>query len=164
MNEPSELKHKRRILIVEDEPIVAMSLELLLECEGFEIAGIAETVQEAMAMIAERSFDAVVLDINLQGRFSCEVGAALQRLSIPFVVVSGYDPDQQRATFSQKYALSAKALSAQRAYRSASNAGAIARGSSRSSGAVTSHTQPDRGNSSLTSPWSDRVTMVTVTV
>lgn len=31
MNEPSELKHKRRILIVEDKPIVAMSLELLLE-------------------------------------------------------------------------------------------------------------------------------------
>jgi CheY-like chemotaxis protein len=99
MNEPSELKHKRRILIVEDEPIVAMSLELLLEYEGFEIAGIAETVQEAMAMIAERSFDAVVLDINLQGRFSCEVAAALQRLGIPFVVVSGYDPDQQREHF-----------------------------------------------------------------
>ncbi len=52
-----------------------------------------------MTRIAERSFDAVVLDINLQGISSSQVAAELRRLSIPFVVVSGYDPEQQRVNF-----------------------------------------------------------------
>ncbi len=89
----------RRILIIDDEPMVAMSLEMLLECEGFESAGIASTVEQALKLLAETGCDAAILDANLGGAFSGPVAEALQNAKIPFVVLSGYDPQQQRGRF-----------------------------------------------------------------
>jgi DNA-binding response OmpR family regulator len=90
---------RRRILIVEDEPMVAMSIELLLQCSDFESAGIAPTVEAALRLAAEGRCDAAILDANLGGVFSDPVAVALQKAKIPFLVLSGYDPDQQRGRF-----------------------------------------------------------------
>ncbi|MGJ0393940.1 MAG: response regulator [Methylocystis sp.] len=88
-----------RILVVDDEPMVAMSLELLVQCEGFESAGIASTVEDALTLVSQGGFDAVILDANLGGVFSHPVAEALQKAKIPFVVLSGYDPQQQQGRF-----------------------------------------------------------------
>lgn len=92
-------ERKHRILVVEDEQIVAMSLEMMLEDEGFEVSGIAQTVKEALEMFDEGSFEAVVLDVNLHGILYSDLAALLQQRGIPFIVVTGYDPEQQRANF-----------------------------------------------------------------
>lgn len=96
MQDPGQ---KRRILIVEDEPMVAMSIEMLLEFSGFESAGIAATVEEALKFAAEGGFDAAILDANLAGVFSGPVAEALRSAGAPFLILSGYDAEQQRGRF-----------------------------------------------------------------
>lgn len=97
MQDPAQ--KRCRILIVEDETMVAMSIEMLLECEGFESAGIAGTVEEALKRAAEGGYDAAILDANLGGVFSGPVAEALRSAGAPFLVLSGYDAEQQRARF-----------------------------------------------------------------
>ena len=97
MQDPGQ--KRRRILIVEDEPMVAMSIEMLLECEGFESAGIAGTVDEALKRAAEGDYDAAILDANLAGVFSGPVAEALKSAGAPFLVLSGYDAEQQRGRY-----------------------------------------------------------------
>lgn len=97
MQDPGQ--KSRRILVVEDEPMVAMSIEMLLECEGFESAGVAATVEEALKLVAAGGYDAAILDANLGGVFSGPVAEALQKAGAPFLVLSGYDAEQQRGRF-----------------------------------------------------------------
>ncbi|BDV34641.1 response regulator [Methylocystis iwaonis] len=90
---------RRRILVVEDEPMVAMSIEMLLEFAGFESAGIAATVEEALKLAAQGGYDAAILDANLAGVFSGPVAEALGAAGAPFLILSGYDSEQQRERF-----------------------------------------------------------------
>jgi CheY-like chemotaxis protein len=57
-----------RILIVEDDYLVAMQIEAALTEAGFEIAGVASTAEEALELAAERSPAVVVMDVRLGGR------------------------------------------------------------------------------------------------
>ena len=79
-----------RVLIVEDEYMIALDTQTLLTDAGCEVAGIAATVPEALRMIAEIGCDGVLLDASLNRVSSEPVAAELQRRSIPFVVLSGY--------------------------------------------------------------------------
>ena len=99
MSEQLDQPPKRRVLIVEDEPIVSMSLEMILEMAGFEVAGVATTLQEALAKVEQPRFDVAVVDVNLRGVFSGPVAEALQKAGIPFVVVTGYDHERYRDKF-----------------------------------------------------------------
>ncbi len=56
-----------RILIVEDNLILAMNVENHLRAEGFEVVGVAESADQALAMAADQKPDLVVLDIRLPG-------------------------------------------------------------------------------------------------
>jgi len=85
----------RRILIVEDEWLIATAIEQMLSGAGFEIAGKVGAVDLALAAIAEHDCDAVVLDANLDGASAAPVAQALQLRAIPFVVVSGYANEQR---------------------------------------------------------------------
>jgi CheY-like chemotaxis protein len=58
----------RRILIVEDESMVIMLLQDFIEDIGCEIAGVASRLNEALAQLETPTFDAAVLDVNLNGQ------------------------------------------------------------------------------------------------
>lgn len=80
----------RRILIVEDEFLVAMSLEDLLTEMGHQVVGLASRLSEAMEFARESDFDFAVLDINIAGTQSFPVADILRERGIPFVFASGY--------------------------------------------------------------------------
>ena len=89
-----------RILIVEDEPMLALMLEELLVDAGFGITGVAGRLATALAMIEGGTYDAAVLDANLAGVSADPAGQALTARGVPFLVLSGYAPDQQTCAFS----------------------------------------------------------------
>ncbi len=84
-----------RILIIEDEPLIALDLRDMLVDAGFEIAGIGETLAEALELVRSAAYDAVVMDANLAGISAGPAAVELTARGVPFVVVSGYTPDQQ---------------------------------------------------------------------
>lgn len=79
-----------RVLVVEDEMLVAMSIEDALVEAGCEVVGPAATVEKALALVDGGGFDSAVLDMNLDGRSGMPVADALAGNSIPFLVLSGY--------------------------------------------------------------------------
>lgn len=83
-----------RILIVEDEGLIAFGIEQDLEDAGFEIVGTCGTVSDALQKIDEGNIDAVTLDGNLFGKSSAPIAERLVSLEIPFVVLTGYSSGQ----------------------------------------------------------------------
>jgi DNA-binding LytR/AlgR family response regulator len=86
-----------KVLIVEDEFIVAYDLMGTLEAAGFGILGPVGTVADALAFIQdgpERRPDAVLLDVALGDGWSTPVAEALQLQGIPFAVTTGYGQDE----------------------------------------------------------------------
>jgi len=79
-----------RILVVEDEPAIALALVSVIEEEtGCTIIGVASSIDEALALIAlERPYGAV-LDANLNGSTSVKTAEALRREKTPFFGLSG---------------------------------------------------------------------------
>jgi DNA-binding NtrC family response regulator len=84
-----------RILIVEDEPMLALDVEQALVDAGFAIAGVAGTLDKALAHIARGDLDAAIVDANLDGISAAPVAAALTARGLPFIIASGYSPEQQ---------------------------------------------------------------------
>jgi PAS domain S-box-containing protein len=86
---------ERRILLVEDEELVALELSTQLSRMGWAIVGPAATLKEAQSLLSKR-FDAAVLDVNLRGRSVYPVAEALEERHVPFLFCTGYemaDPD-----------------------------------------------------------------------
>ena len=85
----------QRVLVVEDEALVAMLIEDGLRDAGAKVVGTATTVEHAMAMIEAAMLDggltSVVLDLNLGGKLAHAVADKLASLSVPFVIATGYD-------------------------------------------------------------------------
>ena len=80
-----------RVLIVEDEPIVAMLAEDLLDSIGCVVAGAAATIVEALHAIQTLTFDVALIDINLDGEDGLIVANALKAQRMPYIITSGYD-------------------------------------------------------------------------
>jgi len=80
----------KRMIVIEDEPLVAMDLESCLAAAGCEVVGTAGTVREARALCAEAPCDAALIDVNLAGQPVDELAAALTKRNIPFAFVTGY--------------------------------------------------------------------------
>ena len=79
-----------RVLVVEDEPVVAMCLEDILETLGCETVGPAGRLAEGLALAEREDIGAAILDINLAGERSTPIAAALVRRGIPVAFASGY--------------------------------------------------------------------------
>ena len=79
-----------RILVVEDEALVAMLVEDALEEAGFGVIGPVRSVGQALETLEAERPDAAVLDLNLAGENSVAVADALVARGIPFVVATGY--------------------------------------------------------------------------
>lgn len=80
----------KRVLIVEDEPLVALDIEAALEAGGYKVAAIATSVREAFDALGASAIDLVLLDGNLRGHPVDDVADALRDRAIPFLFVSGY--------------------------------------------------------------------------
>jgi PAS domain S-box-containing protein len=87
--QPGKLDGKR-ILVIEDEPLVAMDLESSLTSAGCEVVGPAGTIEEAKSLVADERYDAALLDVNLAGHAVDEIAAALTQKNCPFAFVTGY--------------------------------------------------------------------------
>lgn len=82
-----------RVLVVEDDPLVAMMVEDMLEAAGRSCTGVASDSLEALSMIGVGGFDAAIVDWNLRdGETSLPVLDSLSDLGVPFVVASGEAP------------------------------------------------------------------------
>ena len=79
-----------RVLVVEDEPIVAMCLEDMLEAMGYVPVGPASRLEEGLRLAESEAIGAAILDINLAGERSEPIAAALKARGIPFAFASGY--------------------------------------------------------------------------
>jgi CheY-like chemotaxis protein len=79
-----------RVLVVEDEMLVAMLLEDMLTDFGCSVVGPAGDIEEAMDFAARGEIDAALLDLNLSGRPVFPVADALKARGVPFVFASGY--------------------------------------------------------------------------
>jgi len=77
------------VLIVEDEPLIAMMLEDFLDSLGHRIAGTAETVQEALTRVEEGGFDVAIIDVHLKGEHVWPVADRLSEKGVPFIVATG---------------------------------------------------------------------------
>jgi DNA-binding response OmpR family regulator len=88
------------ILIVEDEPVLALAIQRILRGHGFEIAGCAGSVSKALTLVEKADFDIALLDVNLRGESVIPVAEALRRRSQPFVFLSGYESGDLPAMFS----------------------------------------------------------------
>lgn len=81
----------RRVLIVEDEALVAMLLETMLEDMGCAPVGPVATVDEALDIVTnEEAIDVALLDVNVAGREVFPVAEALTARGVPFVFSTGY--------------------------------------------------------------------------
>ena len=96
----------KRVLVVEDEPLVALDIVAALEGVGAEVAGSAGTAKEALNIIDSTSLDAALLDANLRGHPVDEIAAALAARNIPFLFVTGYGPGSLPKAFARTAMLS----------------------------------------------------------
>lgn len=80
----------KRILVVEDEALIAMNLEDALTDLGHEVVGIAGRMDDALALAREVELDFAVLDITIADGRSFAIADVLQERGIPFVFASGY--------------------------------------------------------------------------
>lgn len=84
----ARMRAMTRILIVEDEIIVAMFMEDVLAEFGYEVAGVVSHLDEAMKRAPD--FDLAVLDVHLNGRDVFDFADRLTALEIPFIFATGY--------------------------------------------------------------------------
>lgn len=92
------MKAERRILLVEDEELVALELSTELSRLGWAVVGPAATLAEAEALLSKH-VDAAVLDVNLRGRPVYPVAEQLERLHVPFVFCTGYEMADPQGRF-----------------------------------------------------------------
>jgi DNA-binding NtrC family response regulator len=97
---PVDDRQNARILIVEDEPTIALTLEEVLIDAGFEIAGVVGKLEKALALIESGACDAAIIDVNLAGVSARPAASALAARGLPFIVMSGYSPVQLLGEFS----------------------------------------------------------------
>lgn len=94
-----------RVLIVEDEPIIAEDIRGLLISESFSVVGVAHKGTEALDMLSSRQPNFVLLDINLAGQMSgFDVAEVIhQNYHIPYIFLSSYD-DENTLLQAQRHA------------------------------------------------------------
>jgi len=84
------MSRKLRVLVVEDEAIIAMTAEDMLDMLGHSVTTIASDLDQAMAAAEGDGFDVAMLDINLHGKQSLPVADLLAERGKPFIFTTGY--------------------------------------------------------------------------
>ena len=84
-----------RVLIVEDEALLAIDIAVHLTNAGFSVVGPAASVAKALKLIEEDGCDIAILDVNLRGENSEPIARHLNIRGTPFVFLSGISQEQQ---------------------------------------------------------------------
>lgn len=90
-----------RVLIVEDNFLIAEQLSRLIQDEGAEVVGPVATSQRACALIRSGPLDGAFLDVSLQREESTRVAQLLEERHVPFLVLTGYEREFISNRFSQ---------------------------------------------------------------
>jgi two-component sensor histidine kinase len=83
----------RRLLLVEDEALVGMMMRDALDDIGFDVTGPVGSLADARVAAIADGIDGAVLDINLAGEMVFPVADLLRARGVPFIFVTGYDPE-----------------------------------------------------------------------
>lgn len=86
-----EVLRQRRVLVVEDNFVLAESMRWALEGFGCEVIGPASTSERALELLEETGATAAILDIDLKGKSSAPVAEHLVSLGLPFLFLTGYE-------------------------------------------------------------------------
>lgn len=112
--------NKSRILVVEDESIVARDIAQQLQDLGFESAGIASNARQAVQMVADVEPDLVLMDIQLGGDMDGIAAAAIirERFNLPVVFITAYSADEilERAKLTEPFGYILKPFSVRELY------------------------------------------------
>lgn len=87
---PTGQYNPKRILVVEDEMLLAMNLEDMLAELGHTVVAVATRMAQAKTCAAEKEIDLAILDLNLSGSLSFPVADILRQRGIPFLFATGY--------------------------------------------------------------------------
>ncbi len=93
------MSNLRSILIVEDEPLIAMMLEDFVESLGHRVSATCDNVGEALERVDQGGFDLAILDVHLNGETVWPLAKKLSAVNIPFVVATGGHVDPPPAEF-----------------------------------------------------------------
>ncbi len=99
MANPVAVGARRRILLVEDESLIAMVMVETLTGLGFEVVGPFSSVDETIAAIETEPLDGGILDVNLSGEMIYPAARVLQDRKVPFVFMTGYGTEPISAAF-----------------------------------------------------------------
>jgi CheY-like chemotaxis protein len=80
-----------RVLVVEDNLLLAEVTKILLEESGCEVVGPAGWLQRGLELAGQEPLDGAILDINLHGEMSFPIAEVLHRRGVPFIFVTGYE-------------------------------------------------------------------------
>jgi CheY-like chemotaxis protein len=80
----------QRVLIVEDEGVVAMVVEDYLEALGCTVVAVAARLEDGVEAARDQTIDMAILDVNLAGKVSYPIAAVLRSRGIPFLFATGY--------------------------------------------------------------------------
>jgi CheY-like chemotaxis protein len=80
-----------RVLVVEDNLLLAEVTKILLEDSGCEVVGPAGWLQRGLELAGQEPLDGAILDINLHGEMSFPIAEVLHRRGVPFIFVTGYE-------------------------------------------------------------------------
>jgi len=80
---------RRSVLVVEDDDMLGQAIGLCVEEAGYEVAGVAQSVDAALTALSDRPVDAALLDVILRGELVFAVADALAERGVPFVFVTG---------------------------------------------------------------------------
>lgn len=83
----------KRVLIVEDDYLIAEGLSRAIEDDGFAVIGPVDTVAGALGLIGREQPDGALLDVRLRQGDTLEIARVLRQRGVPFAVVSGYTRD-----------------------------------------------------------------------
>ena len=83
-----------RVLVVEDELVIAMELENLLRQLGCIVLDPVATLRQALRALASGQPDFAVLDVNLNGQRVTPMAEALREQGVPFILVTGYGSER----------------------------------------------------------------------
>ena len=94
-----------RVVIIEDEVMLALLIEDMLHDLGHEVVGVAARLPQAMQLARLADMDLAIVDVNLAGRKSFAVADMLNERHIPFVFATGYGPPDVEPPYSSAFVL-----------------------------------------------------------
>jgi len=90
----------KRILIVEDEPLVAFDNEVMLGDAGYEVVATLDGFDEAIALLGREQVDLILSDVRLKGRRTgLDLARAAKKQGVPVLFASGHQPPKEAPEF-----------------------------------------------------------------